>query len=59
MKKTLVVTLSDEELLDLCRVIIDRDAEGAFQGRNQGLDHVRPEMGAAGLVVVNGGIYAD
>jgi hypothetical protein len=31
MKKALVVALSDEELLDLCRIILDKDAEGALQ----------------------------
>ncbi len=31
MKKGLTLVLSDEELLDLCRVIIDRDAEGALK----------------------------
>ena len=30
MKKALVVALSDEELLNLCRVIIDRDDAGAL-----------------------------
>ena len=31
MKKALVVPLAEEELLGLCRVIIDRDAEGALE----------------------------
>lgn len=31
MRKGLTLVLSDEELLDLCRVIIDRDAEGALE----------------------------
>ncbi len=31
MKKALVIPLTDEELLDLCRIILDRDAEGAMQ----------------------------
>jgi len=31
MKKALVVPLSDEELLDLYRIILDEDAEGALQ----------------------------
>lgn len=30
VKKALVVPLSDEELLELCRILIDRDAEGAL-----------------------------
>lgn len=30
MRKTLVVPLSDEELLDLCRIILDEDEEGAL-----------------------------
>ncbi len=37
MKKALVVPLTDEELLDLCRVIIDRDAEGALEFVNRHL----------------------
>ena len=31
MKKALVVTLSDDELIDLCRIVLDRDAEGALE----------------------------
>ncbi|MFQ5874972.1 MAG: hypothetical protein ACE5JL_14420 [Dehalococcoidia bacterium] len=31
MKKVLVVPLSDEDLLDLCRIILDRDEGGALQ----------------------------
>jgi len=31
MRKALVVPLTDEELLELCRIILDRDAEGALQ----------------------------
>ncbi len=31
MKKAIVVPLDDEELLDLCRIIMDRDAEGALE----------------------------
>ena len=31
MKKALVVPLTDEELLDLCRIILDEDAEGALE----------------------------
>ncbi|MGQ9466033.1 MAG: hypothetical protein ACUVXE_02270 [Anaerolineae bacterium] len=31
MNKALVVPLTDEELLDLCRIILDRDAEGALE----------------------------
>lgn len=30
MKKSLSIVLSDEELLDLCRILIDRDEEGAL-----------------------------
>jgi len=30
MKKALVVPLTDEELLDLCRIILDKDAGGAL-----------------------------
>jgi len=31
MQKALVVPLSDEELLELCRILLDRDEEGALQ----------------------------
>lgn len=31
MKKGLVIILTDEELVDLCRIILDRDAEGALE----------------------------
>lgn len=31
MKKALVVPLSDEELLDLCRIILDEDEGGALR----------------------------
>jgi len=31
MKKGLTIILTDEELLDLCRIILDKDAEGALQ----------------------------
>lgn len=31
MKKGLTVLLTDEELVDLCRIILDRDAEGALE----------------------------
>ncbi len=41
MKKALVVPLTDEELLDLCRVIIDRDAEGALEFVNR---HLRKKV---------------
>jgi len=37
MKKALVVPLTDKELLDLCRIIIDRDAEGALKFVNRHL----------------------
>ena len=30
MKKALVITLSDEELLDLCRIIMDEDKDEAL-----------------------------
>lgn len=30
MKKGLTIVLTDDELLDLCRIILDRDAEGAL-----------------------------
>ena len=31
MKKALVVALSDEELLDLCRILLDRDEKDALR----------------------------
>ncbi|MDH7486825.1 MAG: hypothetical protein QHJ81_11180 [Anaerolineae bacterium] len=31
MKKALVIPLDDEELLDLCRIILDEDKEGALR----------------------------
>lgn len=31
MKKALVVPLDDEELLELCRILLDRDEEGALE----------------------------
>ncbi len=37
MKKGLTIVLTDEELLDLCRIILDRDAEGALAFLDQHL----------------------
>jgi hypothetical protein len=31
MKRALVVALTDEELLELCRVLLDRDEAGALR----------------------------
>ncbi len=31
MKKGLTLTLQDAELIELCRVLIDKDAEGALE----------------------------
>jgi len=31
MKKVLVVPLDDEQLLELCRILLDRDERGALQ----------------------------
>ncbi|MCR4408026.1 MAG: hypothetical protein NUW24_14095 [Anaerolineae bacterium] len=31
MKKALVIPLTDEDLLELCRIIIDQDKEAALQ----------------------------
>ena len=31
MKKGLTLTLEDAELIDLCRILIDKDAEGALE----------------------------
>lgn len=37
MKKSLTLVLSDEELLDLCRVLIDHDEAGALAFLDQHL----------------------
>ncbi|MGC8837833.1 MAG: hypothetical protein ACP5UM_05400 [Anaerolineae bacterium] len=37
MKKALVVPLEDEELLELYRILLDRDAEGALEFLEQHL----------------------
>jgi hypothetical protein len=37
MKKGLTLVLSDEELLDLCRVLMDQDAAGALAFLDQHL----------------------
>ena len=31
MKKALIVPLTDKELLELCRITLDKDAKGALQ----------------------------
>lgn len=31
MKKTLMLPLTDDELVELCRILLDRDQEGAWQ----------------------------
>ncbi len=31
MKKGLTLTLEDAELIELCRILIDKDAEGALE----------------------------
>jgi len=41
MKRALVVPLSDEELLDLCRIILDEDEEGALRFV---VEHLRKPM---------------
>jgi hypothetical protein len=41
MQKSLVIVLGDQELLDLYRVIIDRDADGALAFLDQ---HVRKKV---------------
>lgn len=41
MQKSLVIVLSDRELLDLYRVIIDRDGDGALAFLDQ---HVRKRV---------------
>ncbi len=30
MKKLLTIPLEDEEIIELCRILLDRDAEGAL-----------------------------
>lgn len=30
MKKSLILALDDQEVLDLCQILIDQDAEGAL-----------------------------
>ncbi|HEY53295.1 MAG TPA: hypothetical protein G4N94_07550 [Caldilineae bacterium] len=30
MKKTLIIALNDREVLELCQILIDQDAEGAL-----------------------------
>ncbi len=37
MKKALVLPLTDEDLLELCRITIDQDQEAALQFINQHL----------------------
>ena len=37
MKKGLTIVLTDEELLELYRIILDRDAEGALEFLDQHL----------------------
>ena len=44
MKKALVVLLTDEELLDLCRIILDKDAEGALHFVE---DHLKKKVNEA------------
>jgi hypothetical protein len=41
MKKSIVLSLTDEELQDLYRVLIDRDAEGALRFLDQ---HMRKKV---------------
>ena len=41
MKKSVVLSLTDEELQDLYRVLIDRDAEGALRFLDQ---HLRKKV---------------
>ena len=44
MKKALVLPLTDEDLLELCRIIIDQDQAAALQFINQ---HLKKEVNAA------------
>jgi hypothetical protein len=31
MKKLLAISLADEEIIELCRILLDRDADGALE----------------------------
>ena len=48
MKKALVVAISDEELLDLCRILLDRDEEGAWRFLDEHLKKPANEALAGG-----------
>jgi len=48
MKKALVVPLTDEELLDLCRILLDRDEEDALHFLEQHLKKPANEALAGG-----------
>lgn len=48
MKKALVVPLDDEELLELCRILLDRDEEGALQFLDEHLKRPADEALAGG-----------
>lgn len=48
MKKALVVPLSDQELLELCRILLDRDEKGALQFLDEHLKKLANEALAGG-----------
>ncbi|MGQ9494293.1 MAG: hypothetical protein ACUVR2_11135 [Anaerolineae bacterium] len=48
MKKALVVPLSDEELLELCRILLDRDEKSALQFLDEHLKKPANEALAGG-----------
>jgi len=69
MKKGLMLTLQDAELIELCRVLIDKDAEGALEflqahlkGKARDLleggRHVMIDVPGAGITHTNGNIFA-
>ena len=59
MKKSIVLTLADEELIELVRIIMDDDSEGALKflkkhvgskarGAMEGKDHCKPWFEVSG-----------
>jgi len=48
MKKALVVPLMDQELLELCRILLDQDREGALRFMNEHLKKPASEAMAGG-----------
>jgi hypothetical protein len=48
MKKALVVPLNDEDLLELCRILLDRDEKGALRFLDEHLKKPANEALAGG-----------